>query len=210
MKLYLLFKRISDIILALILLPLAFVPLVFASLLIVLSSPGPILYISPRTSRLNKTFRIYKLRTMHLDSEAFGFSTRLNDPRLIPFGRFLRKYKLDELPQLVNVLLGDMSFVGPRPQVPFYTDQYDSSLLPILSVKPGITDLATLAFADMDSFLDTDNSETHYQLYIEPKKNQYRLYYALNYSFGLDLLILFNTACILFKLPFSIPIPACP
>ena len=101
-----------------------------------------------------------------------GFSTAKNDFRLTKVGRFLRKFKLDELPQLFNVLLGDMAMIGPRPQVPFYVDKYNSKQKKIISVKPGITDIASLIFNDMDDLLGDHDPDLVYSENIEPKKKQ--------------------------------------
>ena len=105
---------------------------------------GPVFYRGVRTGRFGKRFRIFKFRTMVVDAEhRGGTTTGRNDSRITPLGRFLRRHKLDELPQLINVLLGDMSFVGPRPEVAEYTEQYSDEERAILSVRPGITDLSS-------------------------------------------------------------------
>ena len=126
-----------------------------------------------------------------------GFSTAKNDIRIIKGGRFYRKYKLDELPQIINVLTGEMSFVGPRPQVPFYTDKYKGKYKNILSVKPGITDLASIFYSDMDQTLGTSNVDEYYEKFVEPKKNKLRLKYVNEISFFLDFKILICTFLVL-------------
>lgn len=136
---------------------------------------------------------MFKFKTMKKGSEKYGFSTALGDERLTKTGSFLRKYKLDELPQFINVLKGNMSFVGPRPQVSFYTDKYNSQLKKILSVKPGITDLASIYFSDMDATLGEGNVENKYANEIEPIKNILRLRYVENRSFSLDAKIFLTT-----------------
>ena len=128
-----------------------------------------------------------------------GFSTALNDTRLTSVGRILRKYKLDELPQFFNVMLGEMSLVGPRPQVRFYTDQYVGDELLILTVKPGITDLASLSFHNMDEVLGTKNVDEYYSKVIEPIKNKARIRYVKERSIILDLRILIETAFLIFE-----------
>jgi lipopolysaccharide/colanic/teichoic acid biosynthesis glycosyltransferase len=122
-----------------------------------------------------------------------GFSTAKNDHRLTKIGKWLRKYKLDELPQLFNVILGDMSIVGPRPQVLFYTSKYSGEELIILSARPGITDLASLYFIDMDSVLGETNVDDKYYLEIEPIKNALRIRYVKECSISLDLRIIIET-----------------
>ena len=123
-----------------------------------------------------------------------GYSTALNDYRLTKIGRFLRKYKLDELPQFINVVKGDMSLVGPRPQVKYYTNQYLGELNLILSVKPGLTDLATLYFFDMDEVLGDKDVDEKYANEIEPIKNILRLRYVKEKNFLLDFRVLIETA----------------
>ena len=165
---------------------------------IFLTSRGPILYRGVRSGRNGQPFEILKFRTMVCNAESIGGpSTALNDPRLISIGPWLRKYKLDELPQLVNVIMGDMSLVGPRPQVEFYTRQYTADMRRILDVRPGITDLASLYFSDMDSVLGADNPDAIYAEQVEPVKNILRLRYVDNVSFLLDLRILTETVGLL-------------
>jgi lipopolysaccharide/colanic/teichoic acid biosynthesis glycosyltransferase len=122
-----------------------------------------------------------------------GPSTALNDPRLTRVGKILRKYKLDELPQLLNILRGEMSFVGPRPQVEFYTRQYSGDELLILTVKPGLTDYASVWFINLDEILGDDNVDKKYANEIEPQKNNLRIQYAKNNGFWIDMKILFMT-----------------
>lgn len=188
-------KRLTDIAVSLLAI-IIFGPLmlVIASL-IKMGSPGPVFYRGERAGRAGTTFRILKFRSMVADAEQKGgFSTAINDPRLTSTGRFLRKFKLDELPQFFNVLFGDMSLVGPRPQVLYYTNRYKDDELIILTVKPGITDLASLHFADMDAVLGTGDVDALYQAEIEPVKNQLRIRYVLERSYLLDLRILVGTA----------------
>jgi lipopolysaccharide/colanic/teichoic acid biosynthesis glycosyltransferase len=123
-----------------------------------------------------------------------GFSTAIDDPRLTGTGMFIRKYKLDELPQFFNVLIGDMSLVGPRPQVLFYTNKYKGDERMILTVKPGITDLATLYFSNMDSVLGSGDVDARYLTEVEPVKNKLRIRYVREQSYFLDVRILIETA----------------
>ena len=168
--------------------------MILITFLIKVGSPGPIFYRGERVGKDGKIFRIFKFRSMVLDAERRGgFSTAIDDPRLTSLGRFIRKHKLDELPQFFNVLAGDMSLVGPRPQVAFYTDKYQGDEKLILSVKPGITDLASLYYADMDAVLGSGNVDARYLTEIEPVKNQLRLKYIREQSFLLDMRILIET-----------------
>lgn len=163
--------------------------------LIKAGSPGPVFYRGERAGKNGQVFRILKFRSMVVDAERKGgFSTAIDDPRLTRTGRFIRKYKLDELPQFFNVLAGDMSLVGPRPQVLFYTNKYTGDERSILSVKPGITDLASLYFADMDSVLGSGDVDARYLAEVEPVKNKLRLRYIREQSYLLDMRILVETA----------------
>ena len=151
-------------------------------------SPGPVFYRGVRTGQFGIPFRMFKFRTMVVNAEQLGGpSTALNDPRVTKIGKFLRKYKLDELPQLFNVFLGDMSFVGPRPQVERYTKLYKDEELLILTVKPGITDYASLKFINMDHILGDENVDEKYLQEIEPEKNRLRVKYAKEQSILVDL-----------------------
>lgn len=165
------------------------------AVLIKAGSPGPVFYRGERAGKNGRVFRILKFRSMVVDAERKGgFSTAIDDPRLTGTGRFLRKHKLDELPQFFNVLVGDMSLVGPRPQVLFYTNKYTGDEQSILSVKPGITDLASLYFADMDSVLGSGDVDARYLAEVEPVKNKLRLQYVREQSYLLDIRILIETA----------------
>lgn len=192
---YRFFKRLTDLVVSLIAI-VVFGPLMLAlAALIKLGSRGPVFYRGERAGRTGTTFQILKFRSMVVDAERIGgFSTAIDDHRLTPIGRFLRKYKLDELPQFFNVLLGDMSLVGPRPQVLYYTSRYSGDELLILTVRPGITDLASLYFVDMDAVLGTGDVDARYQAEIEPVKNQLRIRYVREQSYLLDLRILVETA----------------
>jgi lipopolysaccharide/colanic/teichoic acid biosynthesis glycosyltransferase len=122
-----------------------------------------------------------------------GLSTALNDPRLTKIGAFLRKYKIDELPQLINVLIGDMSIVGPRPQFEKYTKLYNDEEKIILMVKPGITDYASIRFINLDKILGDEKVDEKYLREIEPEKNRLRIKYAREHSFWVDCRIIVLT-----------------
>src|SRR5947209_2777302 len=147
-------KRSFDVVVAFFLLILTSPLWVFIILGILVSSPGPIFYRGIRTGRDGKRFAIFKFRTMVVNAERMGGgTTALNDPRVFRFGRILRHVKLDELPQLLNVLRGEMSLVGPRPELPRYTDQYNADEKMILSVPPGITDYSSIRFSSLDEIV---------------------------------------------------------
>jgi lipopolysaccharide/colanic/teichoic acid biosynthesis glycosyltransferase len=136
---------------------------------------------------------------MVADAELLGGpSTALNDPRFTSIGRLLRKYKLDELPQLINILKGEMSIVGPRPQVEKYTKLYTGENTAILSVRPGLTDYASIHFMDMDATLGNEDVDRKYLEEVEPYKNQLRVKYVKEQSFRTDMEILIRTVFKLF------------
>ncbi|MCA8993517.1 MAG: sugar transferase [Planctomycetaceae bacterium] len=196
-------KRIFDIVTALFLLALVWPVLVTCAVLVKLSSPGPVFYRGVRTGRFGKPFRIFKFRSMRTDAEQTGGTTTgENDPRITGIGHVLRKYKIDELPQLFNVLLGDMSFVGPRPEVAEYTDAYTDEERQILAVRPGITDLACLEFSDLQEHVGEEDPDEAYRQRILPRKNALRLKYAREQSLALDVEILGKTAALVLSKPF--------
>ena len=140
-------KRLFDVVLSLVGLLLVAPLLLLIAVLIKLASPGPILYRGMRVGQFGRPFRILKFRTMVVDAERRGGSaTAEDDPRVTSIGKLLRRYKLDELPQLGNVLMGDMSFVGPRPEIQKYIERYTQEEKGILKLRPGITDWASLRF----------------------------------------------------------------
>lgn len=188
-------KRCLDVVLSLVAIALLSPLFIAVATVIRLTSPGPVLYRGLRAGRNGKNFRILKFRTMVVDAEKKGgASTAVDDPRLTRVGRVLRKYKLDELPQFFNVLGGSMSLVGPRPQVLAYTDRYQGEERMVLNMRPGITDLASLYFSDMDKVLGSGDVDAKYAQEIEPVKNVLRLRYVKEASLFLDLRILVETA----------------
>ena len=188
------YKFITDFIVAIFLIVLLCPIYILISIIIKMTSRGRIFYLGERAGRYGNNFKIFKFRTMVENADQIGgFSTAKNDHRLTKVGKWLRKYKLDELPQLFNVILGDMSIVGPRPQVLFYTSKYSGEELIILSARPGITDLASLYFIDMDSVLGETNVDDKYYLEIEPIKNALRIRYVRECSLSLDLRIIIET-----------------
>lgn len=192
---YRLAKRLTDIVLSAVAIVIFTPVMLLIALLIKTGSPGPVFYRGERAGKDGKVFRILKFRSMVVDAERKGgFSTAIDDPRLTGVGRFLRKHKLDELPQFFNVLAGDMSLVGPRPQVLFYTNKYTGDERLILAVKPGITDLASLYFVDMDAVLGSGDVDARYLAEVEPVKNRLRIRYVKEQSYLLDLRILVETA----------------
>ena len=165
------------------------------ALLVKLSSPGPAFYRGMRVGRYGKPFRILKFRTLVVDAERIGgSSTPEDDPRITTVGRFLRKYKLDELPQLINVLKGDMSFVGPRPQVPWAVELYTEEEKALLSVRPGITDYASIRFSnEADILRGSGDPDREYLEKIAPEKIRLGLEYVRNHSLLVDIKIILAT-----------------
>ena len=189
-------KRIVDVVLAATaLLVLAPVLLVFAAL-IVLGDAGPVFYRGVRIGRRGRPFRIYKFRTMVVDAEKRGgSSTAGDDPRITRVGAFLRAHKLDELPQLINVIVGDMSLVGPRPQVAWAVELYKPHERALLDVRPGMTDVASICFRnEAEILLGSENPDRDYLEKIAPEKHRLGLEYIKRQSIGLDLRILVATA----------------
>ena len=139
--------------------------LVLLALCVKLSDGGPIFYRQTRVGRYGSLFRIWKFRSMVVNAEKLGLAvTSGNDPRITRIGRILRKTKMDELPQLWNVFVGEMSFVGPRPEVPRYVEKYTPAQREILQLKPGITDLATLEFRDEEDLLKAQSDVEKFYL----------------------------------------------
>jgi len=147
-------------------------------------------------------FRMYKFRTMVPDADQKGGpSTAYADPRMTKAGKILRKTKFDELPQLINIFRGQMSFVGPRPQVKKYTDLYTNEEKIILSVLPGLTDFASLEYFNMDAHLGSGDIDEKYAKEVEPKKNLLRIKYVQEKGVKTDLYILIKTALRFFSAP---------
>jgi lipopolysaccharide/colanic/teichoic acid biosynthesis glycosyltransferase len=169
--------------------------LLLIAVVIKIDSPGPVLYRGRRVGAGGRPFAMLKFRTMVVGADRLGGpSTANGDPRVTRVGRILRKYKADELPQLINVLTGDMSLVGPRPEVPQYVAMFTQQELQILEVKPGITDLATLWNSDEGAVLaGADDPERMYLEVIRPRKIQLQLEYVRSRSFASDLRILWQT-----------------
>ena len=189
-------KRLFDIIFSLFgLILFSFLFLVIA-VLIKNESPGPVFYRGERIGYRGKLFRIFKFRTMVVNAENLGGpSTAGDDPRLTKIGHFLKKYQLDELPQLINVMAGDMSLVGPRPEVKMYVDMMTSEEKNIiLSVIPGMTDIASLwNFHESEVLKGSPDPEKTYMEKIRPQKIRLQTKYVKTRSFMLDLKIIFKT-----------------
>jgi lipopolysaccharide/colanic/teichoic acid biosynthesis glycosyltransferase len=158
-----------------------------------LTSPGGIFYRGVRAGRYGVPFQIFKFRSMVVGADAGPGTTSRHDERVTALGGVLRRFKLDELPQLLNVLSGEMSLVGPRPELMRYTDQYSGEEGLILSVRPGITDFASIEFADLNSRIDDADPDGGYERTVLVRKNALRLKYVRERSFRVDLGILIQT-----------------
>ena len=163
-------------------------------------STGPVFFRQERVGLHGKTFRIYKFRSMRVDNAGLQITVGADD-RITPSGHFIRAYKLDELPQLINVLLGDMSLVGPRPEVPRYVAHYPADVREmVLSVRTGITDLASVKYrSESDLLARSSNPEQTYLEEILPAKLALCTEYVRNRSFWFDIQIIFMTIGIMFK-----------
>lgn len=188
-------KRLFDIVCSffglLVLSPL----FIFLSLWVGFGSKGGVFYKQKRVGRFNKDFTLYKFRSMRVGADKKGLLTiGGKDSRVTKAGFFIRKYKLDELPQLLNVLKGDMSFVGPRPEVRKYVDMYTERQLKVLDVRPGITDLASIKYRNENDLLATaDNPEQYYIDVVMQDKLALNLQYIETRSFFGDIKLIFRT-----------------
>jgi len=193
-------KRLFDVIFSFFGLIIVFPILGVIAVLIKISSPGPVFYKGERVGRYGKLFKIYKFRTMISNAEKAGiWSTSVNDPRLTKIGKFLKKYQIDELPQLINVLKGEMSLVGPRPQVPWAVELYNEEEKTLLNLQPGMTDWASLwNFHEGEILKGSKDADKDYLEKIHPEKMRLALEYARHHSFWIDLKIILKTIIAIF------------
>ena len=194
-KLNSIIKRIFDFFAALIGIIILSPILIIVSIAIKLDSPGNIMFLQKRVGKDGKEFNIYKFRTMVTDAEKLGKQITVGkDNRITKVGAFLRKYKIDELPQLFNVLKGDMSLVGPRPEVPKYVALYNEEQRKVLSVRPGITDLASLKYSDENDILGkVENPEEYYINVIMKDKLSLNLEYIEKSNLFFDISLIVKT-----------------
>ena len=174
--------------------------LLIIAILVKLDSRGAVFYLQTRVGKNNRDFKLFKFRTMYVDADKKGLLTvGHRDSRITRVGYNLRRYKLDELPQLFNVLIGDMSVVGPRPEVRKYVDMYDERQQKVVSVRPGITDFASIRFVNENELLkNTENPEKLYIDEIMPAKLELNLKYIENRHFFKDLKIILLTVKAIF------------
>lgn len=188
-------KRLFDIVVSGLGIILLSPILLIISLIVVIDSPGGVFFRGPRVGKDGKVFRIFKFRSMIKDCEGKGkWNVGDNDNRITRFGHILRKTKLDELPQLFNVFIGNMSFVGPRPELQYYVDMYTEEEKIILNMKPGITDYASIVnFAQFETFTEALDPDEAYLKYIRPLKLKLQMFYSKNHSFFGDIRIILWT-----------------
>ena len=194
-------KRLFDIVASglglLVLSPL----FILVAIWIKLDSKGPVFFRQVRVGRYNKDFRIFKFRSMRVGSDKGSLVTiGGRDPRVTRSGYFIRKYKIDELPQLINVFIGDMSLVGPRPEVRHYVNYWTPEQMHVLDVRPGITDPASIKFRNENELLEkADDPEKFYIEVIMQEKIRLYLQYVRNASIGYDIKLIFQTFCAIIK-----------
>lgn len=188
-------KRGFDILMALIGLMLLSPFFLLLALAIAVDSKGGVFYKQERIGKNRKPFKLLKFRSMSVGADKKGLLTvGFNDSRVTKVGRFIRKFKLDELPQLINILTGDMSFVGPRPEVKKYVDQYSEEQLKVLQVRPGLTDYASLEYFNENELLSkSPDPEATYLNEVMPSKLNLNFKYIQNQGFFTDLKLIFRT-----------------
>lgn len=193
-RLTLLLKRMFDILVSFIMILVLSPVILILSVLIIADSGFPVFFRQERMGKDGKIFRIFKFRTMKNNSATADGITLYNDKRVTKIGAFLRKYRLDEIPQLFNIIKGEMSFVGPRPDLPKYYTVDDYGYKSVLLVRPGVTGEATLKFKDEDKILSTsENPEKTYTEEIFPQKVRLNIDYIKRISILYDLKIMMNT-----------------
>ena len=190
-------KRLFDLVCSILALVIFSPFLLLTAILIKLDSRGPVFYRGIRVGLNGKPFRIYKFRSMSNDAEKTGVSTTsIKDLRITNLGRFIRRYKWDEVPQLINVFLGDMSLVGPRPEVQRFVEKYTDKEKSILKVRPGITDWASIKYRDEGGIIAASgikDADEAYEKLIRPGKLELQMKYVQERSFWLDLKLIFAT-----------------
>ena len=198
-------KRLFDIVVSSVMLVLVSPILVGIALCIKLDSEGPVFYRQERITTYGKTFRIFNFRTMVVNADRIGaLVTTGNDSRITNIGRKIRKCRLDELPQLINILLGDMTFVGTRPEVKKYVDAYTNEMLATLLLPAGVTSLASIKYKDEDEIISKYTSQglSVDEVYIEKvlsDKMVYNLEYVKEFSFFKDIKLMFDTVLAVLK-----------
>ena len=180
---------------------LVFSPIfILVGLAIVLDSKGGIFYMQERIGKNRKPFNLFKFRTMRPNQDSMKITVGHRDPRVTNVGYYLRRFKIDEFPQLINILKGEMSVVGPRPEVERYVDQYSEEQLKVLTVKPGLTDYASLEYVHESELLAKSNDPEHTYIHeVMPHKLSLNLQYIEDQSLATDLKIILRTIAKILK-----------
>lgn len=188
-------KRLFDLAVSLLLTVLLSPVLLALAVAVKADSPGPVFFRQERVTQYGRTFRIFKFRTMVDGADKMGASvTTHNDSRVTRVGHFLRRYRLDELPQVLNVLAGQMSFVGVRPEVPRYVERYTPEMRATLLLPAGVTSMTSIRYKDEERLLEqAENADETYVQEVLPQKMVYNLEYIRQYSFWGDIKVLFET-----------------
>lgn len=188
-------KRVLDILISGMILLVIWPLFLLISIAIMLESGFPVFYRAERGGYQEKPFRICKFRSMIKNADQIGGgTTALHDSRITKVGNILRKTKMDEIPQLLQVFTGEMSLIGPRPELLQYTQQYTGEEKLILQVRPGITDYSSIEFINLDEIVGGENADEMYEKYVLKKKNQLRIQYAKTVSFHTDAMLFLKTA----------------
>lgn len=180
-------KRLLDFILSVFMILCVSPILLIVSIAIIVEDGFPVFYRAERGGYHGHTFKICKFRSMikHADRIGGG-TTALNDQRITKVGKVIRKMKIDEIPNLFNVVCGEMSFIGPRPELLCYTERYTGTEKKILEVRPGMTDYSSIEFINLDEIVGSENADAMYEQYVLPRKNKLRVKYAATVSFRTD------------------------
>ncbi len=198
-------KRIFDFIVSVVMLVILSPILLILAVLIKIDSKGPVFYRQERVTMGNKTFRIFKFRTMVQNADKIGSLVTVGqDPRITRVGRKIRKCRLDELPQLLNIAAGQMSFVGARPEVRKYVDGYTEEMMATLLLPAGVTSLASITFKDEDEIMEEhtakgESADDAYMRHVLPEKMKYNLEYLKSFSFFGDIKLMFKTVISVIK-----------
>ena len=192
-------KRVLDLVLALILLIPGLILMIPLAIWVKLDSEGPVIYKAVRGGYHNQPFMIWKFRSMVVGADKTGGCTAKNDSRVTRAGRIMRKLKLDELPQLFNIIRGDMSFVGPRPELLLYTTQYTEEQQCIMWVRPGVTDRSSIVYIAQDEIVGEEDPVANFERLILPEKNRLRVEYAKTQCFRTDAELMFETVLGVFR-----------
>ena len=192
-------KRALDLLLALILLVPGLILMIPLAIWVRLDSEGPVIYKAVRGGYHNQPFMIWKFRSMVVDADKTGGCTAKNDARVTRAGRIMRKFKLDELPQLFNIIKGEMSFVGPRPELLLYTTQYTEEQQCIMWVRPGVTDRSSIVYIAQDEIVGEEDPVANFEKLILPEKNRLRVEYAKTQCFSTDCRLIAETIAGVFR-----------